>query len=145
MLVNPKDLRENVLTGLADQADLRKPIPMVNLQWLGENTSLQAIYSLGPTINRIPDVGSPYFPMPNIGVGTFRQVEKPNTRPDADWGARGAHNFGNLDMSLFWFSHRDRTPYFEAAVASLAPLVTELRAFQERTQVIGGTMTWAGG
>lgn len=138
-VVNPKDLRESVLTGLADQADLRKPVPMANLQWLGENSSFQAIYVMGPASHKIPDEGSPFFPLKSPGALPLSLVDKTKeSRPDGDWGARIGHNFGNLDMSVFWFDHRDRMPFYELDVFNVNSRL-------KRTRAVGLTGTWQWG
>lgn len=142
-LVNPKDLRESTLSGLVDLADLRKPIPMLNLQWLGDKTTLQALYAIGPTGNKIPDLNSPYSPISQSSLpsGELQLVDKTDS-DSSDWGARIGHNFGNLDTSVFWFHHRDRMPFEKAVIRSLAPLAIDIELHQKEVDAVGVTATW---
>lgn len=145
-VVNPKDLREGTLSGLADLADLRSPSPLANLQWLGENVSLQAIYVVGPSMNTFPVVGTPYFPIELDPTINFVVKDRSSeSRPDHDWGGRMSLNFGNLDTSVFYFEHRDRMPYVEERVLSASPPTVELGLKQKNVSVVGVTATFQSG
>lgn len=104
-IVNPKDYRELALDQLGE---LRIPIPMINLQWLGESQSFQILGLPEAQHHLLPVRGSEFNTLPD----NFRVLR---SRPDfgrTDFGAKYGFMIGDVDMSLFGLKAADRFPVY---------------------------------
>lgn len=139
-IVNPKDLRE---AAIGELAEIRRPMEMINLQYVDDTWSIQALYAPFFRSNWLPGYQSDFFPSTLAGrLGTTNiQVDgSPNidgTQGDA--GAKLQARLGAADISIFHFSHIDRQPVFE--ITSGTPILIKSR--HSRTEADGLTLSWA--
>lgn len=140
-IVNPKDLREG---GLGDLSRNRLASPMLNVQWIGESSSLQALYLPIPMMNLLPSYGSDFNPirLPADLANVPLTIEKnPSEKPSAgEFGFRATKQVSSYDMSLFYLNYMDRMPVYRLDVT---PVPLSLKAIPEMKplQTVGATVT----
>jgi len=148
-LVNPKDLRESILTGLFDQADLELPIPLANLQWFGSDSSIQLLYGPDAYTNKLPTKTSSYFPLAvsNFGITLDQLTVKTDPELDeakGDYGGRISYRIYSLDLSVFGWNHLDHMPYFRL-ISYIPGVSMNLEERQARVMSYGLTATFETG
>lgn len=145
-VVNPKDLRE---AGFGEVADFRKPIEMLNLQYIESSWSAQLLYVPFYRGNRLPRLQSDFFPSSVAGrfgglspqSVDFDQSDDPEDKR-GDIGGRIQFRAGAFDVSLFGLDHIDRQPLFNLTWTGFTS--ARLRTLSRRTLVTGLTASWAG-
>lgn len=149
--INPKDIRESLFYGLFDQADFRDTIPLANMQWFGESTSLQLVYVPFASKNRLPYKASPFNPLStgnfDVNPNDININEKAElVDGQGDYGARIAKSWDGLDFGIMYFSYIDRMPYYTVTGISGTTPFLSVRETQNRIQSYGLTTTydWSG-
>ncbi|CAN5479203.1 hypothetical protein BH10BDE1_BH10BDE1_24320 [soil metagenome] len=147
-LINPKDLRT---AGFGDINDFRKPIEMVNLQYVQESWSLQLLVIPFYRPDRLPRPYSDFFPasvttaLARSGIALSnvdfdQSPDAPSKSPDLAF--RYQSRLGAFDFSAFAFFHADRSPVFRVDLKS--PSEIYLRTTSRPTNATGLTFSWAG-
>lgn len=147
-IINPKDLRT---AGFGDINEFRKPIEMINLQYIRPEWSLQFLFIPFYRPNRMPRPFSDFFPtsfaeaITQSGVSLanvdFDQSPDPESKA-ADFALRYQGRLGAFDYSVFTFFHTDRNPVFRFGFKS--PTELYVRTSSRATNATGLTFSWAG-
>ena len=115
-MINPMDVRESVQLEASDFEYRRLPTWMANATYFFGAHSLQMLYIPNFEQERLPTVGSPWFPP---SVAPFDAVVKKRKRPSA--GDFGDHEYGTrLDISMdpltwgliYFYAWNDNPNYF---------------------------------
>jgi hypothetical protein len=112
-IVNPKDYREG---GLGDLSRNRLDSPILNMQWIGESSSVQLLYIPVFTPSLLPKMGSDFSvtklpdPYANVNVTLAQDPLAPPTRGEG--GLRITKQIFDFDFSIFYLHYYDRFPVF---------------------------------
>lgn len=144
-IVNPKDLREG---GIGDLAEVRRPVEMVNLQYISSKWSVQALYLPVFRPNLIPKLNSDFFPsrleQEMVGGEINLKTDPVLEEAEGDSGGRLQMRLGASDLSVFFMSMIDRQPAFGVNVAGTpGSPVYSIRTLHSRVNVSGLTLSWA--
>lgn len=135
-IVNPKDLRERNLGRLYE---LRLPVPMANLQWSTRRFNAQILLLPFFKPHRMPNPQSDFFP--DLQDDLRFKITSGYKRDDSpgDIGARLSGTVSNVDLSLIYFNHINREPYYK--VKSFSPTGILLHPHHQRIQSFGFTFS----
>jgi hypothetical protein len=131
-MINPMDVRESVQLEASDFEYRRLPTWMANATYFFGAHSLQVLYIPNFEQERLPTVGSPWFPP---SVPPLAAVVKKRKRPSA--GDFGDHEYGTrLDISMdpltwgliYFYAWNDNPNFFvtgvESSDATVKPVLT---------------------
>mgnify|MGYP003394424038 CR=1 FL=1 len=131
-MINPMDVRESVQLEASDFEYRRLPTWMANATYFFGAHSLQMLYIPNFEQERLPTVGSPWFPP---SVAPSAAVVKKRKRPSA--GDFGDHEYGTrLDISMdpltwgliYFYAWNDNPNYFitgsEPSGTTIRPILT---------------------
>lgn len=113
-IVNPKDYRE---VGLGSQTRNRLNTPILNLQWMFSNNSIQILYIPNAGYSLMPKSGSDFYPnklsdsLTNQTVIIDREPLDPLTR--GEYGLRITQQYSPMDFSIFYLNYYDRLPIYQ--------------------------------
>lgn len=145
-VVNPKDLREGLPL---NSGRTRLSVPMANLKYKDDHTSVQALWMWHPEGHVLPQPGSDFFPISASGLG-FNRIgvtrERVIASAKGEYGGRVTQAFGKLDVGAIYLSHYDRYPYYVAGAGSVPGQVLQLLEKHARMQTYGisGAMEYEG-
>jgi hypothetical protein len=140
-IVNPKDYRE---AGLGDLAANRLASPMLNLQWIGADSSIQYIYIPVSMPSLLPKSGSDFSaaPLP-ASLANYKVVLAPDPKSNSSRGEMGLRitkQIFDFDFSAFYLNYYDRLPVYRLR-APTAPLTLNVDPEYMPLQTAGMTMT----
>lgn len=139
-IINPKDLRE---AAIGDLSEIRRPVEMINLQYVDDMWSVQALYAPFFRANLLPGFQSDFFPSTltsRLGTTNIQVDGSPHVDgAQGDVGGKLQARLGAADVSVFHFSHIDRQPVFE--ITNGSPVTIKSR--HSRTEAEGLTLSWA--
>ncbi len=118
-IVNAKDFRE---AGLGELSRNRLATPLLNLQWILSDSSLQLIYIPKAPYNLLPLTGSDFASSitHTAGSAPMIAIDQEPTDPPAksEFGVRVTKQIASLDFSLFHFNYHDRSPVYKLQASS---------------------------
>lgn len=138
-IVNPKDFRE---AGLGDLSRNRLDSPIVNLQWIFAQSSVQLLYIPVPSHSLLPSSGSDFntFVLPatlsNYSLTINRDADHPPQT--GEYGMRITQQISRLDFSLFYLNYFDRLPVYQLQISPATTSVTALPNYKP-LQTAGAT------
>lgn len=141
-IVNPKDYRSG---GLGDLSRNRIATPMMNLQWIFSDASIQLLYIPKPMFSILPSQGSDFNNFktpagaPAIPIKIQRDAANPPT--NGEYGFRYGQQFSGIDFSLFYLNYNDRTPIYEVTFVP-APASLVATPVYKPLQSAGATITY---
>lgn len=139
-IVNPKDYRE---AALGDLSRNRIDVPILNLQWILSNSSVQLLYVPFPGYSLLPSLGSDFsagvFPIPPVSIELQREPAERLTR--GEYGLRITKQISSLDLSAYAMTHYDRMPFYQIQITPPFGPVTARPIFKMiETRGITGTI-----
>ncbi len=142
-IINPKDFRDGLF---GDFAEIRAPIPMVNLRYTMGSVTAQAVWVMAPSFNLVPLPGSDFaYPfsssMPGWSTEITRETGLPMTLANSEPGGRLNLSLDGFDLSAFYFNYTDRQPYYSLASISFSPQTLYLQEKHARLESFGLTGT----
>jgi hypothetical protein len=140
-LVNGRDLSDPLIL---DTGWIRRPAPLVNLQFFTDRSSLQLLANPAPSLHRFPRPDSQFDPAAGAYISMGQDYLKHDDQPpgEPEYGARASYllPFG-VDLGLIHYRHYNRNAVFVVAPGVLNPL--ELRPVAERVQSTGLSASYA--
>ncbi len=138
-IVNPKDYRE---AGLGDLARNRLDSPLLNLQFIFSESSIQLLYIPLPSHSLLPSSGSDFngftLPPPLAHYRLTINRDSDLAPSTGEYGIRFTHQISRLDLSLFYLSYYDRTPIYQLQIDPTSSSATAL-AYYKPLQTAGLT------
>ncbi len=107
--INPKNFNYTLLT---ESDDARRPLPLAQVRFIGDSTTLQMIYGAKPSFHKT-------YPNGLIFKDIFTQNELKVKSDEIDWfdkhegGGKVSSTISGVDLSVYGYSYLDRNPYYE--------------------------------
>lgn len=140
-IVNPKDYRSG---GLGDLSRNRINSPMLNLQWIFSDSSLQLLYIPKPFVSILPRPGSDFsnFQLPDGAPAIPMTIERDPVKAPSqgEYGFRFGKQINGFDLSIFYLNYTDRIPIYNVTTI-LAPLSLVATPEYKPLQSAGTTLT----
>lgn len=117
-IVDPRDLTDPFFNELSW---VRLPNFTFNLKYFSESWSIQIVFTPIPRNNQVPNENDPYDvltdPFTSVSLRGFHKFHVNRWGKDAEYGISIGRLFeSGLDLSLFYFRHRNRNPIYKLKV-----------------------------